>query len=306
MCPARADLAGTGTIMAQLRSAIAARVFPGAVAAIALGEDRLLLAAGRETYDPSAPDVHQQALFDVASLTKVVATTTAVMQLIDANALSIDDRAARFLPRLDQAGKRDITIRQLMTHSAGFPGPYEFYRFCHTPEQLIDAIYAVALVDAPGARRLYDDISFMLLAFIVEEIVGAPFDRHCARLIFEPLRMTDTSFGPVVGAQQIIPTEIDPQRGGLLRGVVHDENASVMGGVAGHGGLFSTGDDLLRFATMIGGNARPRRMATRQLCYPHNAWRAWASSNGATKRASMGSVGIACGRTIWARSAAKR
>jgi CubicO group peptidase (beta-lactamase class C family) len=242
------------TITTQLRSAVDARVFPGAVAAIALGELRCLIAAGRETYEPAAPEVTRQALFDLASLTKVVATTTAIMQLIESQALSLEDRAVRFLPRLDQPGKRDITIRQLMTHTAGYPGPYEFFRFCHTPEQMIDAIYAVDLVDAPGARRLYDDISFMLLAFIVEEIVGTPFDRHCAKVIFEPLGMRGATYRPALNVGQIVPTEIDSQRGGLLRGIVHDENCYVLGGVAGHAGLFSIGDDLLRFATAIAAN----------------------------------------------------
>jgi CubicO group peptidase (beta-lactamase class C family) len=255
MCPASAGLAES--ISAQLRGAVEARVFPGAVAAIAFGERRYLIAAGRETYDHDAPEVSRHALFDVASLTKVVATTTAIMQLIESQALSLDDRAVRYLPRLDHSGKREITIRQLMTHTAGYPGPYEFFRFCHTPEQLIDAIYAVDLVDTPGARRLYDDISFMLLAFIVEEIVGTRFDRHCGKTIFEPLNMSSTTYCPSVGDRQVIPTEIDPQRGGLLRGVVHDENCSVLGGVAGHAGLFSTGEDLLRFAAAIVGSLGP-------------------------------------------------
>jgi CubicO group peptidase (beta-lactamase class C family) len=171
--------------------------------------------------------------------------------LVERGAVSLDDRAARFLPKLDQPGKHEITIRQLMTHTAGFPGPHEFYRFCRTRAQMIDAIYAVDLVLSPGTKRLYDDISFMLLAFIVEEIVGARFDAHCAKFIFEPLGMSSTSFLPRIDGGQIIPTEVDPDRGGLLRGVVHDENAYVLGGVAGHAGLFSPSADLMRFARMM-------------------------------------------------------
>ena len=237
-------------ITALLRQAVEERVFPGAVAAVAIGRDRCCVAAGRETYDPSAPATDAYALFDIASLTKIVATTTAIMQLIERDALSLDDRAVRFLPRLDRPGKNEITIRQFMTHTAGFPGPYHFYRFCRTRAQLIDALYAVDLVLSPVATRLYDDISFMLLALIVEEVVGARFDAHCAQFIFEPLRMRNTSFRPS-SKGQIVPTEVDPDRGGLLRGVVHDENAYVLGGVAGHAGLFSTADDLMRFATMM-------------------------------------------------------
>ena len=252
-------------VAAVLRRAVEERVFPGAAAAVTLAGNRCFVAAGHETYDPSAPDTGAQAVFDVASLTKVVATTTALMQLIERDALSLDDRAAHFLPKLTQPGKADITIRQLMTHTAGFPGPYEFFRFCRTREQLIAAIYQVDLVHAPGTTRLYDDISFMLLAMIVEEIVGAPFDQHCAKFIFEPLGMGTSAFRPAADGEQIIPTEIDPERG-LLRGVVHDENARVLGGVAGHAGLFSTCHDLLRFAAMMLG-ARPR-LAANSLIEP--------------------------------------
>jgi CubicO group peptidase (beta-lactamase class C family) len=237
-----------------LQRGVDARVFPGAAAAVAVADNRFFVAVGRETYDSTAPPTTAHAIFDVASLTKVVATTTAVMQLIEANALSLEDRAARFLPKLDQDRKREITIRQLLTHTAGFPGPYEFYRFCRTREQLIDGIYSLELVYSPGVRRLYDDISFMLLALIVEEIASASFDRFCERNIFQPLQMANTFFRPPDGQYQIIPTEIDPDRGGLLRGVVHDENACMLGGVAGHAGLFSRTSDLLRFATIMTGS----------------------------------------------------
>jgi CubicO group peptidase (beta-lactamase class C family) len=255
-----ADSANTGLaakVAALLQCGVDERAFPGSVAAVAVGSDQFCVAVGRETYDPSAPPTTTDAIFDVASLTKVVATTTAIMQLVETGALSLEDRAARFLPRLDQDRKKEITIRQLLTHTAGFPGPYEFYRFCRTPEQLIDSIYSLELVYRPGDRRLYDDISFMLLALIVERIVSASFDRFCEQSIFQPLQMANTGFRPQARQRQIIPTEIDPDRGGLLRGVVHDENAYVLGGVAGHAGLFSRALDLLRFATiMVGNNER--------------------------------------------------
>ena len=255
-----ADSANTGLaakVKALLKRGVDERVFPGAVAVVAVGSDRCCVAVGCETYDPSAPPTTTDAIFDVASLTKVVATTTAIMQLIETGALSLEDRAARFLPRLNQGRKQEITIRQLLTHTAGFPGPYEFYRFCRTREQLIEAIYAVELFYRPGDKRLYDDISFMLLALIVERIVSASFDRFCEQNIFQPSQMVDTGFRPQAGGHQIIPTEIDLDRGGLLRGVVHDENAYVLGGVAGHAGLFSRALDLLRFATIMAGGNEP-------------------------------------------------
>jgi CubicO group peptidase (beta-lactamase class C family) len=261
------DWANTGLaakVRALLKRGVDERVFPGAAAAVAVGSDRCCVAVGRETYDPSAPPTSADAIFDLASLTKVVATTTAIMQLVETGALSLEDRAARFLPRLNQDCKKQITIRQLLTHTAGFPGPYEFYRFCRTREKLIEAIYALELVYRPGDRRLYDDISFMLLALIVEEIVSASFDRFCEQNIFQPLQMAKTGFRPQAGEYQIIPTEIDPERGGLVRGVVHDENAYVLGGVAGHAGLFSRALDLLRFATVMLGSNGPNCKVLRE------------------------------------------
>jgi CubicO group peptidase (beta-lactamase class C family) len=252
-----ADSENTGLaakVTGLLKCGVDERVFPGAAAAVAFGSDRCCVAVGRETYSTSAPATTTDAIFDVASLTKVVATTTAIMQLVEEGALSLEDRAAQFLPGLNQDRKKEITIRQLLTHTAGFPGPYEFYRFCRTREQLIEAIYSLELVYRPGDRRLYDDVSFMLLALIVEEIVSKSFDRFCEHNIFQPLRMANTGFRPQAGELQIVPTEIDPDRGGLLRGIVHDENAYILGGVAGHAGLFSRSLDLLSFASMIVGS----------------------------------------------------
>jgi CubicO group peptidase (beta-lactamase class C family) len=240
-------------LTAILQRAIGGRVFPGAVVAVVLGQTEICVAVGRETYDALSPVVQTTALFDVASLTKIVATATAVLQLVEAGRLSLADRAALFLPRLSRGRSGDITIRQLLTHTAGFPGPYEFFRFCKTREALIDAIYGVPLASDPGSARLYDDIGFVLLALIVEKIAECPFEEYCARYIFGPLQMQDTMFRPQAFRGQIIPTEVDVDRGGLLRGVVHDENAYVLGGIAGHAGLFSTAADLTRFARMMAG-----------------------------------------------------
>ena len=249
--PASADARLREDVAALLQTAINDRVFPGAVAAVASARDQIYVAAGRETYEASSPAVEAHALFDVASLTKVVATTTAIMQLVDAGLVALDDPAARHLRKLGEGEGKHITVRQLLTHTAGFPGPYEFYRFCATRDALIEAIYSVALICEPGSARLYDDIGFMLLALIIEQVTGISFDQYCAQHIFKPLQMSATLSKPLVFKGQIIPTEIDPERGGLLRGVVHDENAYVLGGVAGHAGLFSTAGDLVRFARLI-------------------------------------------------------
>jgi CubicO group peptidase (beta-lactamase class C family) len=215
------------------------------------GETQFFFAAGKETYDDITPPVHTNAIFDIASLTKVIATSTAVMQLVESAKISLEDYAFIFLPRLIGA-RREITIKQLLAHTAGFPGPVSFYQFCHSREELLDAVLSTELAYAPGTNRVYDDISFILLGLIVEAVTDASFDQYCAEHIFRPLQMFDTMFKPSESNdRQIIPTEIDPIRGGLLRGIVHDENACLMGGIAGHAGLFSTAHDLARFSEMM-------------------------------------------------------
>jgi|SRR5579871_219279 len=234
-----------------LRKAIQKRVFPCAVAGILLGKTRLFVAAGSETYDDVDKSVQPDAQFDVASLTKVVATTTAVMQLAENGEISLDDRASRFLPQLI-GSRQEITIKQLLAHTAGFPGPVPFYEFCGNREELLNAIFSTELAYTPGTNRIYDDITFILLGQIVETVTGIGLDQYCEAHIFRPLQMSHTTFNPQVsGDQQIIPTEIDQARGGLLRGKVHDENAFLLGGVAGHAGLFSTAHDLVRFSEMV-------------------------------------------------------
>jgi CubicO group peptidase (beta-lactamase class C family) len=214
-----------------LEKAIRERVFPCAVVGIVFGETQFFFAAGKETYDDIAAPVHTNAIFDIASLTKVMATSTAVMQLVESAEISLEDYAFIFLPRLVGA-RREITIKQLLAHTAGFPGPVPFYQFCHNREELLDAVYSTELAYAPGTNRIYDDISFILLGLIVEAVTDAGFDQYCAEHIFRPLHMFDTMFNPSEHYdRQIIPTEIDPMRGGLLRGMVHDENACLMRGV---------------------------------------------------------------------------
>jgi serine-type D-Ala-D-Ala carboxypeptidase len=238
-------------IASLLEKAIRERVFPCAVAGIVFEETKFFFTAGKETYDDIATPVHTNAIFDIASLTKVIATSTAVMQLVESAEISLEDYAFTFLPRL-MGTRREITIKQLLAHTAGFPGPVSFYQFCHNREELLDAVFSTELAYAPGTNRIYDDISFVLLGLIVETITDAGFDQYCAEHIFRPLQMFDTMFNPSEHHdRQIIPTKIDPMRGGLLRGIVHDENACLMGGVAGHAGLFSTVDDLARFSSMM-------------------------------------------------------
>jgi len=240
-------------VLAVLEEAVSDRVFPCAVAAVVRkGRDDVIVACGRETYDPSAQGVTSDAIFDVASLTKVVATTTAVMQLAEAGELRLGDNAWRFIPQLDRSPVREITIFQLLTHTAGFPGGEIRHRHCRTRADVLDAIFASDLVYSPGSRRIYDDLSFIILGCIVEKISGLSLSDYCGERIFRPLKMSDTMFAPALQTRhRIIPTEIDDDRGGLLRGTVHDDNAYRLDGVAGHAGMFSTVGDLCTFVRMI-------------------------------------------------------
>lgn len=250
----------TADVLSVLRQSVHDRIFPGAVAALISPTDETIIAFGSETYEPDAAPIAEAAMFDVASLTKILATTTATMQLVERGQLSLDDKACKFLPRLKRPSKDRITIRQLLAHMAGFPGgePLRPYR---TRDAILEAIYAIDLLYAPGTDRVYDDLGFILLGLIVEVVTGAALDRYCETEIFAPLGMRETMFAPPGSlAQRIVPTEIDPDRG-LLRGIVHDERAGDLGGVAGHAGLFTTARDLGRFARFMLVQARRGRSA---------------------------------------------
>jgi CubicO group peptidase (beta-lactamase class C family) len=242
-------------VLAVLRDSVRDRIFPGAVAALISRMDEIYVPFGHETYDPGARAITDDAIFDIASLTKIVATATAVMQLVERKQLALDDRACDVLPRLRQAPKDRITIAQLLAHTAGFPGG-EPLRHYQTRDDRVNAIYSMDLAYAPGTDRVYDDLGYILLGLIVEAVTGVAFGTYCENEILGPLGMRETMFvPPTTLLPRIVPTEIDPERGGLLRGVVHDGTAHKLGGVAGHAGLFSTARDLGWFCRAMMGHA---------------------------------------------------
>jgi CubicO group peptidase (beta-lactamase class C family) len=243
-------------VLSVLRDSVQDKIFPGAVAALISHTEETYIPFGFETYDPTARAVTEESIFDVASLTKVVATATAVMQLAERKQLSLDDLACNFFPQLRQPPKDRITILHLLAHTAGFPGG-EPLRDCKSRDEILDAICSMDLLYPPGADRIYDDVGYIILGLIVESITGVTLDKYCESQIFGPLKMSETMFVPhqaLIG--RIVPTEIDPRRGGLLRGVVHDERAFAMGGVAGHAGVFTTARDLGRFSRSMMGHAK--------------------------------------------------
>ena len=242
-----------------IRNAIDSTVFPGAALAIGrAGVTVKMDAYGHFTYDRERP-VATTSLFDLASLTKVIATTTAAMQLFDAGKLQLDAPVADYLPRFRQSGKESVTIRRLLTHTSGLI-PYR--RFYETgtlaPEALIDSVLSESLEYEPGAEMRYSDFGMIALMLAIERIAGQPFDEYAREHIFEPLGMRDTGFMPS-GAPNpdAVPTERDYIfRNRLVQGEVHDENAWLLGGVAGHAGLFSTVEDLAKFAHMLVNDGR--------------------------------------------------
>lgn len=258
-------------VLTLLREASTKRVFPGAVlCASRHGEVRYDHAIGAASLFPIPLPLVSQALFDVASLTKNVATTAALMLLVDAGELEIDIPIAEYIPAMKDAGKTDITVRHLLAHSSGLPAHIKFYEELEAlraegkapswgPESVDWVIDKIAQVDAqaPNQVTIYSDLGFILLGRMIEHITEKSLDTFCQEEIFLPLGLEDTFFLPLfdetlrkkrLKGRQVVVTEQCPWRGRLLSGEVHDDNCHAMGGVAGHAGLFSTASDLHRFA----------------------------------------------------------
>lgn len=191
-------------------------------------------------------------IYDLASLTKVVATTTAAMILYDEGRLSLDSKVADYLPGFVGKWKDEVTIRHLLTHRSGLPAGRELWRVARTPEQNKHAVIETTLRFRPGRSYIYSDLGADVLGWVVESIAGQPLDAFVRQRVFEPLGMTDTDFLPPDSVRdRVAPTDRSARRGFAVGVQVHDENAYVLGGVAGHAGLFGTADDLAVFAQMM-------------------------------------------------------
>lgn len=261
-----------GVAYRVLHEAIKARAFPGcAFGVLADGQVVLESALGRFTYEEDAPAVTAETVFDVASLTKVVATTAAAMLLVQRGQIDLDAPLGGLLPGF-VAGRaagdpaRHVKLRHLLAHSAGLPGYVEFFRTATTPDALMSACLELPLQAKPGARAEYSDPGFMLLGKALETQMGEGLAGWLRREVFAPLGMAATGFCPEPTARTSIPpTEEDTTfRNRRIQGEVQDENAWVMNGVAGHAGLFSNVSDLLRFAGAVlsaGTSSAPREKA---------------------------------------------
>ena len=245
---------------------IRAKRLPGAVIVAGNANDTIYREAfGARSLTPAAEPMTIDTEFDLASLTKVIATTTAVMQLVEAHRLELDAPVARYWPAFAANGKQAVTIRQLLTHTSGFAPDLPLRADARDRQGVLDELVNERLRAEPGARTVYSDINFLALGALIERVTHLPLDVYCRTHIFAPLGMHDTMFEPdAPRALRAAPTTADPH--GMRTGRVHDPSASRMGGVAGNAGLFSTADDLVRFARMLlnGGRLGNTRVLSRE------------------------------------------
>jgi CubicO group peptidase (beta-lactamase class C family) len=201
------------------------------------------------TAAPATPD---NTIYDLASLTKVVATTTAIMILYDEGKIRLSDPVSKFIPEFRGGDKNLITIEHLLTHYSGLPAGRQLWLLAKTPAQARRLVIDARLQCKPGRCFNYSDLGPDLLGWVVESVTRKPFDQFVQERVFQPLAMANTLFRPARALKpRIAPTETHPPRGYSLQGEVHDESAFALGGIAGHAGLFSTADDIAVFAQMM-------------------------------------------------------
>ena len=248
----------------MLLDGITEGAFPGGVLLVARGGNvRFHRAFGRFTYEPDSLPMRPDTIFDLASLTKVVATTSMAMALYEEGKLDLDGRVCAYIPEFRGGDRELVTVRHLLVHSSGLPAWADLYRRARGKESFLKHICGIALEAPPGTRTVYSDLGMILLGTVLERASGETLDAFCRRRVFDPLGMRDTLFNPLPSLRRrIAPTEVVHERGGLIWGEVHDENAWAMGGVAPHAGLFGTAGDLFRFAQMLldGGIYEDRRL----------------------------------------------
>jgi CubicO group peptidase (beta-lactamase class C family) len=274
-----------GRAFSALQDAIGQHAFPAASVAVTHQAKLVALKAfGRCTYDPNSPAVTAESIFDLASVSKVIATTTMAMILYERGLLDLEMPVVNVAPEFDGADERrqQITFRQLLAHSSGLPAYEKLFLKAKTRDDLLRAAFSVALTADPGTRAEYSDVGFIILGVVLERLADDSLDHFCQHEIFGPLGMTKMAFNPPKAWHDLsVPTADDQSfRHRVIQGEVQDENASVLGGVAGHAGLFSTAADLAAFAlTMLDGGRpilRPEtlNLFTRRESSPHGTSRA--------------------------------
>jgi len=245
-----------------LSHAVADHAFPGASVAVTHnGKLVCLRAVGRFAYDQESPEVTTASIFDLASLTKVVATTTMAMILYERGLLDLEMSVASVLRDFagDDPRRPEITFRMLLAHSSGLPAYEKLFLRARTRDELLAAALATPLAADPGSKTAYSDIGFIILGVALERLAGETLDRFCQQEVFGPLGMAHTGFDPPLHWWSLIPPTANDEafRGRAIQAEVQDENASVLDGVAGHAGLFATAEDLAVFAHVMLQGGRP-------------------------------------------------
>ena len=238
-----------------IETAVRDSAFPGAVLLVA--KDGVIIhntAYGKFDYTSNAQPVTTNSIFDLASVTKVTATTSAVMRLLDEEKIHLNDLVVHYIPSFSKNGKEKITIYNLLVHNSGLPGWRKFYTFCDSAQCVLDSIFASGLHYHTGDSTVYSDLGFITLGKIVEKVSGLTLDKYVDSVFFKPLGMKNTMYNPMQNIlppqniwKHVVPTEVDSfwkKTFVPVHGRVHDENATVLGGVSGHAGLFSTASDL--------------------------------------------------------------
>jgi beta-N-acetylhexosaminidase len=265
----RAKLTSASTLLDR---GIADRAYPGGVLAVGYKGELFTQVFGRQSYAAHAASVNEKTIYDTASLTKPVVTTTLCAMLNESGQLDIGAPVSRYIAGWacgpDHARRERVTVAHLLTHSSGLPAHQDYFLKLKGRSEIVARAAAEPLVCEPGAESIYSDIGFILLAAIIERLTGKPLDELAQERIFARLEMTDTMFRPPkpLGARIASTERICGGRKRTLHGEVHDENAAAMGGIAGHAGMFSTGPDLATFCQMMlnGGIYAHQRVLRRQ------------------------------------------
>ncbi|MCZ6703305.1 MAG: serine hydrolase [Ignavibacteria bacterium] len=237
-----------------IQSAITDNAFPGAVVLVSKEGKRIYEKAfGHLTYEDSSAVVTTNTIYDIASLTKVIATSTAAMICYDRNLFDLDNPVSNYIPDFALNGKENVTIKNLLLHNSGLPSFKPFYKKYSSPDKVINDIYSTVLQYQPGTKTIYSDLGIITLAKVIEKVTGKSLDDFSQEEIFKPLVMNSTLFNPADSLKyKIAPTEYDDYwRNKLVWGKVHDETSFLLNGVAGHAGLFSTASDISHLLLML-------------------------------------------------------
>ncbi|NWF89943.1 MAG: serine hydrolase [Ignavibacteriaceae bacterium] len=243
-----------GKVDSLIEKAISDSAFPGAVLLV-YKDDKIVheKAYGKHTYEKNSPSMLLNTIFDLASVSKVVGTTSAAMMLVDQGKMNLDDKVTKYLPEFGNNGKENITIRNLLLHNSGLAPFKKYYDVYSTAEEVVNDIMNLTPEQEPGSKYVYSDLGMITLQKVMEKVSGKPLDKFLEENLFEPMGMNSTMYNPPKELKDdCAPTEFDDfYRMRQLQGEVHDERAYMLNGVAGHAGLFSSAPDLAKFLQMI-------------------------------------------------------